>query len=249
MAPMSAAPAPTVLLTGANRGVGLALAREYAARGWGLVATCRRPAEADDLQALARSNARVRIEPLDVTDTAQIAALARRLEGTAIDVLFNNAAVLGDRRDEGNRMQQLGGLDQALFAHVMMTNVYGPLKLSEALVEHVAASRQRKIVGVTSGLGSLALMGGMSQFYYYQMSKAALNMGMRALRNDLRGRGIVVALLAPGMVQTDLLWESGYRGKALVPDESAAGLYRLVEALTPDDPGAPINVDGRVLPW
>jgi NAD(P)-dependent dehydrogenase (short-subunit alcohol dehydrogenase family) len=164
-------------------------------------------------------------------------------------VLFHNAAILGDRNDTGNKMQQLGGLDEELFARVMKTNVYGPLKLSEILVDNVAASRQKKIIGITSGLGSLTLMGKMSRFYYYQMSKAALNMGFRALRNDLQPRGVTVAILAPGMVDTDLLAESGYKGKALSPAESAAGLYKLVQAVTLEDKGIPVNVDGKPIPW
>jgi NAD(P)-dependent dehydrogenase (short-subunit alcohol dehydrogenase family) len=113
----------------------------------------------------------------------------------------------------------------------------------------VAASQQKKIIGMTSGLGSLTLMGRMSSFYFYQMSKAALNMGFRAMRHDLGKRGIIVALLAPGMVETDMLAESGYRGKALSPAESAAGLYKLVQGLTLDDEGLPVNVDGKVIPW
>jgi NAD(P)-dependent dehydrogenase (short-subunit alcohol dehydrogenase family) len=175
--------------------------------------------------------------------------LAKEYEGTPIDVLFNNAALLGDRKDTGNRMQQLGGLDEELFERVMKTNVYGPLKLSEIFVQHVAASQQKKIIGMTSGLGSLTLMGRMSRFYYYQMSKSALNMGFRALRNDLQPRGITVAILAPGMVETDMLAESGYSGKALSPAESAAGLYKLVAALTIEDKGVPVNVDGKPIPW
>lgn len=240
---------PTVLITGSNRGVGLALAREFAGKGWNVIATCRNPADAGDLNVLARENPKVLVETLDVTSVTSMQALAGRLKGVPLDVLFHNAAILGDRNDTGNLKQQFGGLDQVLFEQVMLTNVYGPLKLSEILVENVAASRQKKIVGVTSGLGSLSLMGKMSRFYYYQMSKAALNMGMRAMRNDLKPRGITVAILAPGMVETDLLRESGYTGKALSPAESAAGLYRLVEAVTPDDPGIPVNVDGKPIPW
>ena len=102
---------------------------------------------------------------------------------------------------------------------------------------------------MTSGLGSLTLMGRMSRFYYYQMSKAAMNMGMRALRNDLRSRGIIVALLAPGMVDTDLLVASGYKGDSLTPAASAASLYALVAALTTEDTGIPVNVDGKPIPW
>lgn len=240
---------PTILLTGSNRGVGLALATHYAGQGWNVIATCRNPAEATELNALARANPKVLVEPLDVTDVTAMRALATKYQGTPIDVLFNNAALLGDRKDVGNKLQQLGGLDEELFDRVMKTNVYGPLKLAEIFAGHVAASRQKKIVGMTSGLGSLTLMGRMSRFYYYQMSKAALNMGLRALRNDLQPRGIIVAILAPGMVETDMLAESGYSGKALTPAESAAGLYKLVEALTIEDKGIPVNVDGKPIPW
>jgi len=250
MAPATAAnvrdpSSPTILLTGSNRGVGLALATEYAAQGWNVIATCRTPKKAAELKALAAANPKVIIEQLDVTDVRQIEKLAAKYKGVPIDVLFNNAGWLGTPI-EG---QKLGSFDQKLFNEVMNTNVYGPLKLSEAFVPNVEASKQKKIIGMTSGLGSLTLMGRMSRFYYYQMSKAAMNMGMRALRNDLMGRGIIVALLAPGMVETDMLEDSGYSGKALKPAESAAGLYKLVAELTPQDKGVPVNVDGKPIPW
>lgn len=235
---------PTILITGSNRGVGLALAQEYARRGWNVIATCRTPREATELRALASSNPKVLVEELDVTSHEDIQALARKYRGIPIDVLFNNAGALGDPPK-----QQFGNLDEGLFEDVMEINALAPLKVAEAFVDSVAASGQKKIIGMTSGLGSLTLMERMSRFYYYQMSKAALNMGMRALRNDLRGRGITVALLAPGMVSTELLAESGYRGKALTPAESAAALYELVAALTPEDKGVPINVDGKSIPW
>lgn len=240
---------PTILLTGANRGVGLALAKEYAGKGWNVIATCRNPKQATELKALAAANPKVIVERLDVASTKQLADLARRYRGVPIDVLFNNAALLGDRKDKGNRRQQFGGLDEQLFAEVMRVNVLAPLKIAEAFVDNVAASQQKKIIGMTSGLGSLTLMGRMSNFYYYQMSKAAVNMGFRALRNDLGKRGITVALLAPGMVETDMLVESGFTGKALSPAESAASLYQLVAGLTPADKGLPVNVDGKVIPW
>jgi NAD(P)-dependent dehydrogenase (short-subunit alcohol dehydrogenase family) len=240
---------PTILLTGANRGVGLALAKEYASQGWNVIATCRNPKEAAELQALAKSNPKVIVERLDVASSKQLADLAKRYRGVPIDVLFNNAALLGDRNDKGNKRQRFGSLDEELFAEVMRVNVLAPLKISEAFVDNVAASQQKKIIGMTSGLGSLTLMGRMSNFYFYQMSKAALNMGFRAMRNDLGKRGIIVAMLAPGMVETDMLVESGFTGKALTPAESAAGLYKLVAGLTPEDKGLPVNVDGKVIPW
>jgi NAD(P)-dependent dehydrogenase (short-subunit alcohol dehydrogenase family) len=240
---------PTILITGSNRGVGLALVKEFAGKGWNVIATARNPKDATELNELAKANPKVKVDQLDVSSVASMQALAGRWKGVPIDVLFNNAAILGDRDDTGNRKQQLGGLDEELFDRVMKTNVYGPLKLSEILVENVVASQQKKIIGITSGLGSLTLMGRMSSFYYYQMSKAALNMGFRALRNDLQKRGVIVAILAPGMVDTDLLAESGYSGKSLTPAESAAGLYGLVAALTIEDKGIPVNVDGKPIPW
>lgn len=240
---------PTILITGSNRGVGLALVKEFAGKGWNVIATARNPKDATELNEFAKANPKVKVDQLDVSSVESMQALAGRWKGVPIDVLFNNAAILGDRDDTGNKKQQLGGLDEELFDRVMKTNVYGPLKLSEILVENVAASQQKKIIGITSGLGSLTLMGRMSRFYYYQMSKAALNMGFRALRNDLQKRGIIVAILAPGMVDTDLLAESGYSGKALTPAESAAGLYGLVAALTIEDKGIPVNVDGKPIPW
>jgi NAD(P)-dependent dehydrogenase (short-subunit alcohol dehydrogenase family) len=240
---------PTILLTGANRGVGLALAKEYASQGWNVIATCRNPKDATELQALAKANPKVIVERLDVASSKQLADLAKRYRGVPIDVLFNNAALLGDRNDKGNKRQRFGSLDEELFAEVMRVNVLAPLQISEAFVDNVAASQQKKVIGMTSGLGSLTLMGRMSNFYFYQMSKAALNMGFRAMRNDLGKRGIIVALLAPGMVETDMLAESGFTGKALTPAESAAGLYKLVAALTPEDKGLPVNVDGKVIPW
>lgn len=245
LAAMPEAGHPTILITGSNRGVGLALVKEFAAQGWNVIATTRNPGKADELKALAKANPRIQVEKLDVTELDQIRRLAEKYRGVPIDVLFNNAGWLG----EPVKDQQFGSLSEELFEEVMATNVFGPLKLSEALVENVAASQQKKIIGMTSGLGSLTLMGKMSRFYDYQMSKAALNMGMRAMRNDLQGRGIIVALLAPGMVDTDLLDASGYQGKALTPAESAAGLYKLVAGLTLDDKGQPINVDGKPIPW
>lgn len=235
---------PTVLVTGSNRGIGLALVQHYAGAGWNVIATCRRPGQAEELNALARQNPKVIVEELDVADHRAIERLAERYRGTPIDLLINNAAVLGELPK-----QKVGGLDYEQFEEVMRVNVFGPLKMSEAFADHVAASRQKKIVALTSGLGSLALMGKMSGFYNYRMSKAALNMGFRGLRTDLKPRGIIVGLVAPGMVETQLLAESGYRGKALKPAESAAGMAKIIEAMTAEDPGVPINVDGKPIPW
>ena len=235
---------PTVLITGSNRGIGLALTKRYAQEGWNVIATARNPTRAQELQELRKKHPALAIEQLDVTDHEGIEALATQYAGQKVDVLINNAAILGDLPS-----QTVGGLDYGLFEQVMAVNVYGPLKVAEAFADHVEGSEQKKIVSVTSGLGSIAFAQRMGGFYYYRMSKAALNMGMQGLRADLGKRGIIVSLVSPGMVDTQMLRDSGYRGKSLTTSESANGLYEIIAALTPDDEGKPINVDGTVLPW
>jgi NAD(P)-dependent dehydrogenase (short-subunit alcohol dehydrogenase family) len=235
---------PTVLITGSNRGIGLALAQHYASAGWNVIATARRPDKAAELNALAAANERVVVEQLDVTDLKRINELAGSYKNVPVDLLLNNAAVLGDL--EG---QQYGSFDYEQFEWTMAVNVFGPMAMAEAFGPHVAASQQKKIVTLTSGLGSLTLMEKMQGMTYYRISKSGVNMGMRAIRASLVQEGVIVALIAPGMVQTQLLAESGYRGKALTPEESAAGMARIIAALTPEDSGIPTNVDGRKIPW
>ncbi len=234
---------PTVLITGSNRGIGLAFAEWYAEQGWNVVATCRRPEQADDLNALAAEHANLSVELLDVTREDHIRDLADRHAGQPIDLLINNAAVLGPLPE-----QSLGGLDYDRFEQTMAVNVYAPLRLSEALAENVVAAGG-KIVAITSGVASLTLMSRMRGMYFYRMSKSALNMGWRALRTDLKPRGVAVLLVSPGQVDTALLRESGYTGEALTTEESVAGMVEIIADATLDDPGLPINVDGRVLPW
>jgi NAD(P)-dependent dehydrogenase (short-subunit alcohol dehydrogenase family) len=235
---------PTVLITGANRGIGLAFTRHYVAAGWNVIATARKPDQADELQAVAAGNPRLLIAQLDVTDLERIEALAAELDGVPIDVLINNAAVLGSLPG-----QLYGSLDFDQFEWTMAVNVYGPMAMAESFRDNVAASEQKKIVTLTSGLGSLTLMSKMPGMTYYRISKAGVNMAMRAIRANLRQEGIIVALIAPGMVQTQLLADSGYRGKALSPTDSVAGMAEIIAALTLDDPGTPTNVDGATIPW
>ncbi len=242
-APAAEGGPPTVLITGSNRGIGLAFAEWYAEQGWNVVATCRRPEQADDLNALAAEHANLSVELLDVTREDHIRDLADRHAGQPIDLLINNAAVLGPLPE-----QSLGGLDYDRFEQTMAVNVFAPLRLSEALADNVAAAGG-KIVAITSGVASLTLMSRMRGMYFYRMSKSALNMGWRALRTDLKPRGVAVLLVSPGQVDTALLRESGYTGEALTTEESVAGMVEIIADATLDDPGLPINVDGRVLPW
>lgn len=246
MATEATAPPPTVLVTGANRGIGLELARQYAARGWTVIATARAPQAATALQELAATHPRVRIEPLDVTDAASVAALARRCQGVAIDVLVNNAGILGNQ--DG---QKPGVFDYDAFDAVMATNVKGPTRMAEAFVDHVAASTQKKLMCLSSQVGSLTLTtGGLA---FYRASKAALNMIMRTFNRELQRspvpahRSVIVGLIHPGVVDT------GFARNLPIPmigaAESAAAVIRLVDGWTPEMSGSFYDYTGRQLPW
>ena len=239
----------TVLITGSNRGIGLSLAENYAEQGWNVIATCRKPDKATDLISLKGEYDNVNIEQLDVTSQKQINALAEKYKGIPIDVLLNNAGILGDIKD-----QVFGALNEETFEQVFAVNTLAPLKVSEAFVEHVSLSEQKKIISMTSGLGSMQITANQSYFYFYRMSKAALNMAVVAMNASLRNQGIISALIAPGQVDTKLLEESGYRGpNKITPDESAKSLIRIIDSLSQEtinkNGNKAINVDDRVLPW
>jgi len=184
------APAETVLITGANQGIGLEFAKQYAARGWTVIATHRRQGTPEELAKLALQYPHVRIEHLDVTDGAQIEALGAKLKGVPIDVLLNNAGLVRTdplEKPGGNTNQMFGTLDYKLLDDFIHTNVAGPLKLSETLIGNVEASRQKKIVAISSAAGSITVPPFMPNgspvpdHYSYRLSKAALNSAMRTL--------------------------------------------------------------------
>ena len=242
MRPTQALGAGTVLITGANRGLGLEFARQYAASGWTVIATARDPDGAAELRELAAAG-RVTIERLDVLDRDAIAALAMRYEGKPIDLLINNAGIGGDPA-----LQSLGSFDYELFEEAMAVNVYGPLALSNAFLPNVAASRHKKIVAITSGWGVFSLPRPPGP-YFYRASKAALNMAMHALQTDLRNEQIVVALVAPGAADTALRRQLQGNTPAPTAADSVAAMIKVIDGLTLENNSQPINFDGSVLPW
>ena len=238
-----AASAATVLITGSNRGLGLEFAKQYAAQGWTVIATTRRPDDAKDLKDLASKNKSIVIERLDVTDLASINALAAKYKGKPIDVLINNAGVLGDVPK-----QSLGKLDREVFRQVMDTNVFGAWAVTEAFRDNVAASEQKKVIALTSLMGSIAAAGPGHTFY--RSSKAAVSMGMRALGGEMRKQGVVVGIIAPGVADTDMLKEFGYVGPLTISAPTAVeGMIKVIAGLTPEMARKPINYDGKQFEW
>jgi NAD(P)-dependent dehydrogenase (short-subunit alcohol dehydrogenase family) len=228
---------PSTLITGANRGLGLEFARQYLADGWHVYAACRDPNSASELRRLAdASDHKPRIVALDVTDSAS--AAAAELDGQAIDLLLNNAGVMGARD------QTIGNIDYEAWAKVLDTNTMGPMRVSEAFVDHVARGKRKLIVTLTSGMGSLAdnTSGGSIA---YRSSKAAVNMVMRSLAIDLAPRGITCVVINPGWVRTDM----GGSHATLTPTESVARLRSLIETLGPAQSGKFFNYNGREYAW
>jgi NAD(P)-dependent dehydrogenase (short-subunit alcohol dehydrogenase family) len=229
----------TVLVTGANRGLGLEFARQYAAEGWRVVAACRDPGAAGELNRLAaESDGRIAVIALDVSDLASVRAAAQSLAGAPVDLLINNAGVYG-----GNH-QSLGDLDIDDAIATFNTNALGALRVTFALLPAIRAGEGRKIVHLTSGMGSIAdnTSGG---FYAYRMSKAALNMASMSLARDLSREKIVSVVINPGWVKTDM----GGAGASTPVNESVQKMLAIIDAITPESSGHFLNWRGGEYPW
>lgn len=232
----------SVLVTGANRGLGLEFVRQYAADGWRVIAACRRPDEAGELNALAGDA--VTVESLDVGDEGSIAAFKAHVGAQPLDVLVNNAGVYGERS-----VQVLGTLEPDEWMRVLRVNVVGPALLTQALADNLAAGfahggRPAVVASVTSKMGSLAdnTSGGS---YAYRSSKAALNAAMRSMALDMAGRGVLGVLLHPGWVRTAM---GGPNGLIDAP-ESVAGMRAVIDGLTPENNGGFYDYTGQSMSW
>ena len=235
----------TVLITGATRGLGFEFARQYAERGWTVIATARDPASSA-LVELAGRFPNVSIEELDVRDVSAIRMLAAKHEGRPIDVLINNAGVLGDPE-----AQALGSLDYEEFEQVMAVNAFAPLAMAEAFRENVEASDQKKVVSITSRSGVISLPGSRGP-YFYRASKVAMNMVMRVLAEDLRDEGIIVALISPPPTDTDMLRQLiGPEAAAFQarPADVVSRIIGVIDGLTLESVATPIYFDGTAMPW
>lgn len=232
----------TVLITGASRGIGLEFAQRYAGRDWRVIATCRDPGKAEALQALAAQHQNLSVEPLDVIDHAGIDALAARYASQPIDILLNNAGIGG-----GMENQLFGRLNYATFNEVMAVNAIGPMKVCEAFVKHVEASRLRKMITVSSSQGSIGSVDA-PRLYWYRSSKSALNMLMVNLAFQLKSRGIIVGLVTPGATDTDFM--KGLPKKMLRPvADAVTDMAREIDRFDLSMTGQFLDTKGQIIPW
>lgn len=230
-------PTYQVLVTGANRGIGLEFARQYAADGWRVIACCRDPLGAAELHALAAAAAgKVTVHALDVSDFNQIARLAVALQGQAVDLLINNAGFYPE--------SSFDAIDYADWDKAFRINAMAPMRMVECFVEHVAGSRLRKIVTLSSKMGSIADNSGGGS-YLYRTSKAAVNMVMKSLAIDLQPRCIAVTTLHPGWVKTDM----GGANALITKEQSVTGMRLVIDQLSIHNAGRFIAYDGQEIPW
>jgi NAD(P)-dependent dehydrogenase (short-subunit alcohol dehydrogenase family) len=226
----------SVLITGANRGLGLEFGRQYEADGWRVFATCRQPNSAADLQNLAKAGT-LKIFRLDVTDRTTIKEAARQIQ-EPIDVLINSAGIAGPSD------QRTGKVDYEAWRKVLDVNTMGPLRVTEAFIPHLARSARKLVVTITSGMGSIGDNGSGGSIPY-RSSKAAVNMVVRTVAIDLADRGIVSVVISPGWVKTDM----GGPNAPLTASESVGAIRRLVSTLGPALSGRFFNHNGREYPW
>jgi NAD(P)-dependent dehydrogenase (short-subunit alcohol dehydrogenase family) len=224
---------PTVLITGAARGLGLDFVKQYGAKGWRVLA-CARDPESSALKAVKGD---IHWHELEVTDYPAVNALARKLSGEAIDVLINNAGIAG------SEATMFGSINPAVWRQTFEVNALAPLMVAQAFVDHVTRSQERKLIAISSRLGSITHNDGGR--YAYRASKTALNMEWKSLSQDLAGKGVICVVLHPGWVQTDM----GGASATLTIDQSVPAMVQVIEGLKPADNGRFLNYDRSEIAW
>lgn len=229
----------TVLITGANRGIGLEHTRLFAVRGIHVFATARSPDTADDLAKLADIHpGQITILAYDATEPDASAALKRVIGDKPIDLLLANAGAMGVSG------QSFGSVDVEVMLNLVRISALAPLKLVEALVDNITSSDRKLIAFQSSLMGSIG-DNGSGGFYAFRVSKAALNMIAKGVSNYLRSRDVIAVTLHPGWVKTRM----GGKNAPVTVEQSVAGQQRLLDSLTPKDSGHFFNFDGKKLPW
>lgn len=232
----------TVLITGANRGLGLEFTAQYAKDGWQVIASCRSPDKATDLKKLAAENPKLDIVQMDVSDHASVDTCATALDGRSIDVLINNAGIASDDFPR----QKLGGFDFENWENILRTNTLGPMKVSEALLPNIKAGTQKKITVVSSTVGSLTDMNAYP-VYPYATSKAALNKGMRMMAEQLHDDGISVLCLCPGHAKTDMGMKA--EGASVEVADAVQGMRNEIANMTMATSGSFRRYNSESITW
>ncbi len=227
-----------VLITGTNRGIGLEFVRQYLQRGDHVLATCRQPESAQDLLALKESSDQLELLSLDVTQPDSVAALAGQLGDTPIDVFINNAGVYGPRNP------RIGDFDGQAWAEVMQINAIAPFLITQAIMENLRAGAGKKIIYITSKMGSMGDNSGGGS-YIYRASKAALNAAAKSVAIDLAGEGFRAAVLHPGWVLTDM----GGPNALIDTETSVSGMIGVIDNLSAEQSGGFFAYDGAEIPW
>jgi NAD(P)-dependent dehydrogenase (short-subunit alcohol dehydrogenase family) len=248
--------ADTVLITGANSGIGLEFVKQYAAKGWTVIATHRRSGVPESLAGVIKDHKNVRVEKLDVTSADDLKALTAKLNGEPIDLLINNAGIYNDRskcHDDdcpGDwSTQSFGDLHYDLLDTIMAVNVKGPLMVSEALLPNVKASKRKTIIAISSTNGSLTDQLAGSGAIFYRASKAALNRAMQLVARAEQKDGVTVVMLHPGAVVTERqAYLEGFKGMIEMPF-SVTNMVATIDKLTLADTGKFLNYDGTTAPW
>jgi len=225
-----------VLITGANRGIGLEFAKQYAEEGATVIACCRAPEKADALQAMTKTKG-IEVSPLDVTEPKSVEALKAALDGRPIDILINNAGVSGPRREPKN------SIDFAGWVGTFTTNSIAPMLVAVALHDNLKAGKLKKLVTITSMMGSISGHGGGA--YAYRASKAAVNSVMHGLSKEWAKDGIVVGIFHPGWVRTDM----GGAGAPVSPTDSVKGLRAQIAKLGKANSGEYRDYTGHEIAW
>jgi len=241
---------PTVFITGANRGIGLEFVNQFAGRGWNVIATARKPAEAEQLHALAEKHHQIVIEQLDVTDFDRIDELAEKYKDQPFDVLLSNAGITPKYK---TAFQRVKGVDWDMVNLSLQVNAIAPLKLAQTFMSNVAASEQKKIIVISSKAGSFELSPKMPMMYGYRGSKAALNMYMYTLSYETPKKDVIVTMLSPGQVNTVAEGE-GIAGmkvpNTIEPEESVSKMLAVIDGLTMENNGQFLNYEnGELLGW
>lgn len=230
---ISAAPeSGTVLITGANRGLGLEFARQFKARGYEVIGTARNPDKATALRKLG-----AQVEQLDVADDKSAQALAARLAGKPIDILINNAGVIG------TNARSFTDLDFNAMVKTYQVNALGPMRVTQALYNNLKQGKGRKIVNITSVMGSIGMNFGGG--YDYRASKAALNMLSNTLSREVGRDGFTCIVIHPGWVQTDM----GGSSAPVTPKDSISGMLAVIDGLDSGSNGKFFDYTGKELPW